>query len=229
MITLITYQAGFGQPSLSPFCVKAMWLLQAAGVDWQREDSNDPRKMPYAKLPAIRTAQGIIADSHDIQTHLEEQGAQFWGVAADRVLGHALIRMAEEHMYFHILMDRWGDDDVWPIIRDTYFDAIPGLLRKPITSSIRKAVMKGMHTQGLGRFDRIARMERIEPDLMAIATLLRDQPYLLGDTINLPDYPVAAMLSAAMAGPLPTALRERVSDDPVLSDYAARMTQEMGL
>ncbi len=229
MITLITYRSGFGQPSFSPFCVKAMWLLQAAGVEWQREDSNDPRKMPYAKLPAIRTPHGLIADSHNIQTYLEKQGADFWGKAVDRVTGHALIRMAEEHMYFHIVLDRWGNEEVWPIIRENYFADIPALLRRPITNSIRKATLKGMHAQGLGRFSADERLDRIEGDLTAIAAQLDGRPYLMGDQISLPDYTVAAMLGAAMATPLPTKLNQRVVNDPVLADYATRVSEKMAV
>ncbi len=226
MITLITYQAGFGQLSYSPFCVKAMWLLQAAGADWQREDSNDPRKMPYAKLPAIRTPEGIIADSHNIQRYLEKRGADFWG-DADRTLGHALIRMAEEHMYFHLVLDRWGEGDNWPVIRDAYFAALPGLLRKPIANSIRNGTLKGLHAQGLGRFTPAERMDRIAPDLAAITDRLAGRNYLMGQQISLPDYTVAAMLGAMMATPVPTLLSKRVANDAVLSDYASRVAERM--
>jgi glutathione S-transferase len=196
-------------------------------VDWTREDSNDPRKMPYAKLPAIRTPHGIIGDSHNIQSYLESQGADFWGKVSDPVTGHALIRMAEEHMYFHIVLDRWGNDDVWPIVRDTYFADLPRLLRKPIANGIRKATLKGLNSQGLGRFTPAERLQRIEPDLAAITTRLDGQPYLMGDDVSLPDYTVAAMLGAAMATPLETPLRQRVANDAVLSDYTARVAQRM--
>lgn len=226
MITLITYQAGFGQLSFSPFCVKAMWLLQAAGADWQRQDSNDPRKMPYAKLPAIRTAEGLIADSHNIQRYLEKHGADFWGTA-DRTLGHGFIRMAEDHMYFHVLLDRWGNDDLWPTIRENYFAAVPRLLRKPVTNSIRKGVLKGMQTQGLGRFSPAERLERIEPDLAAITDRLTQHKYLMGDQISLPDCSVAAMLGAGMATPLPTQLSKRLANDTAISDYTARVSERM--
>ena len=227
MLTLITYQAGFGQPSFSPFCVKAIWLLQAAGADWQREDSNDPRKYPQAKLPAIRTPEGIIGDSHNIQSYLERQGADFWGNVTDRSTGHAFIRMAEEHMYFHLLLDRWANDDIWPIIRENYFTDVPKLVRKPVTGFVRKAVLKGADAQGLGRFTTVERLERIEPDLAAIAARLGDQPYLMGDQISLPDYSIAAMLYGMLAAPLSTPLKERIAKDTILSDYAARVADRM--
>ncbi|WP_341368452.1 Tom37 metaxin N-terminal-like domain-containing protein [Yoonia sp. BS5-3] len=227
MITLITYEAGFGQPSFSPFCVKAMWLLQAADAQWQREDSNDPRKFPQAKLPAIRVPEGIIGDSHNIQIYLEERGADFWGAVTDKASGHAFIRMAEEHMYFHLVLDRWANDQLWPIIRENYFAAIPKLLRRPITSSIRKETLRGMKAQGLGRLTPEERLKRIAPDLAAIKARLDAHPYLMGPEISLPDYSVAAMLCAMMATPLPTLLQERITDDPVLSAYAMRVAERM--
>ena len=50
MLTLVTYPAGLGAFSLSPFCVKAALLLQTSGQPWQRRDSVDPRKTPHGKL-----------------------------------------------------------------------------------------------------------------------------------------------------------------------------------
>ncbi|WP_342076715.1 glutathione S-transferase family protein [Yoonia sp. SS1-5] len=229
MITLITYQTGFGESSFSPFCVKAMWLLKAAGVPWEREDSNDPRKFPKAKLPAIRTEGQIIGDSHNIQAYLERGGADFWGpvAARDRAAGHALIRMAEEHMYFHVVLDRWGNDDFWPLIREAYFAAIPALLRKPITGRIRKNLLQGLSAQGLGRFTTEERMARLEPDLAAIAAFLDGRDYLLGDVPTLPDYSVAAMLSAGLAAPIQTPLRRRLQSDPALTSYVKRIRDRM--
>ncbi|MEM6940646.1 MAG: glutathione S-transferase family protein [Pseudomonadota bacterium] len=229
MITLITYPSGFGQLSFSPFCVKVMWLLQMAGVQWQREDSNDPRKFPQGKLPAIRDGGQIIGDSHTIQSHLETKGADFWGDVdpAARAMGHAVMRMAEEHIYFHLLLDRWENEEIWPIIRTEYFSAIPALLRKPITGRLRRGVLKGMDTQGLGRFTAGERLARIEPDLQAIADMLGGGSFLLGDIPRLPDLSVGAMLGAIMASPRPTPLSERVANDARLAEYAKRITDRM--
>lgn len=130
-------------------------------------------------------------------------------------------------MYFHIVLDRWGNEELWPIIRENYFAAIPKLLRKPITGAIRKGTLKGLETQGLGRFTPEERLERIEQDFVAIASRLNGQAYLMGDQISLPDYSVAAMLGAALASPLPTPLSERVANDPILSDYANRVAERM--
>ena len=108
MITLITYPAQFGTRSSSPFCIKAEYLLNMAGVPWQRQDENDPRKWPKAKLPAITVDLDIIGDSDGIRHYLEGQDADFDKNLSDieKAQSHTFIRMAEEHMYFHLVMNR---------------------------------------------------------------------------------------------------------------------------
>lgn len=231
MITLITYAPSFGQPAASPFCVKAIWLLNMSGQAWQREDTADPRKMPKQKLPAIRMGANIIPDSDNIRSHLEAQGADFDAGLSDmeKATSRAFIRMAEEHMYFHVVMDRWGNDAVWPTIRDTYFEQIPKVLRGFITNGLRKSLMRGMHAQGLGRLTEEERLARIEPDLQAIVTRLWHGPFLFGDRPTAADASVAAMLQNMRATPGKTLLKMRVAEDEILCRYIDRASDAMGV
>ena len=130
MLTLITYPSAFGLFSASPFCVKTALMLQQAGQHWQRSDLLDPRKMPHQKLPVLRTPERLVPDSDLIRDWLESQGADFDKGLTDlqKAQSRALIRMAEEHLYFQIVLDRWGNDTVWPILRDTFFTGIPALI-----------------------------------------------------------------------------------------------------
>ncbi len=230
MLTLITYAPAFGQPSASPFCVKAMYLLNLAGVPWQRQDTHDPRRWPKGKLPALQSESELIGDSDNIRAYLEEQGTDFDAGLSEvqRATSRALIRMVEEHLYFHILMDRWGDNAVWPTIRDTYFKAMPRLLRKPITNRIRKDVLRGMNTQGMGRLTAGERLERIEPDLQAITAHLWQGPFLFGARPSAADASVGAMLGAMAATPEGTALSRRVRGDLILSRYIDRVAGTLG-
>lgn len=229
MITLITYAPAFGQPAGSPFCVKAMWLLNLSGQPWQREDTADPRKMPKGKLPVIRVDDRLIADSDNIRTYLEQQGADFdRGLSdMDRATSRAFVRMAEEHLYFHIVLDRWGDDRVWPTVRDTYFAMIPKVLRGLITNRFRRQVMEGAKFQGLGRLTPSERMDRIEPDLAAITTRLWQGKFLFGDRPTAADASVAAMLAAMRATPGDTLLRNRIEGDEMLTAYIDRAEAAM--
>ncbi len=231
VIKLYTFAAGFEQFSYSPFCTKASWLLNLAGVPWERHDMQDPRKMPLGKLPAIGLKDGtIIPDSDNIRTYLEKQGHDFdTGLSArDKATSRAFIRMTEEHIYFHQVMDRWGNDANWNIIRVEYFGFLPPILRRIVPSKLRKNLMRTMNGIGLGRFTVQQRLERIEPDLLAITAHLGERPYLFGDTPTAADATVGAFMNAIIASPVPTPLSRRVSQDPVLSAYAARCSAAMG-
>jgi glutathione S-transferase len=230
MITLATYAAQFGTRSSSPFGIKAEYLLNMAGAEWTRRDEADPRKYPKGKLPAIIIDGEIIGGSDNIQADLEDQGHDFYAgfSAQDKASAHAFIRMAEEHMYFHLVLDRWGNDAVWPTIRDVYFEAIPKIPRLLITRGLRSKLMKGMIAQGLGRLTPAERMERIEPDLHAIASRLSEGPYLFGDTPCAADASVAAVLIAMRGTPITTALSNRIATDKTLSDYADRVDAALG-
>lgn len=231
MLTLLTYPAGMGQFSLSPFCVKAAALLQHAGLPWQRQDLNDPRKMPMQKLPVLRTPSGLIPDSDKIRDYLQSQGATFDDGLTDleRAQSQALIRMAEEHLYFHLVMDRWLNPEVWPTIRETYFHEVPALLRRPVTGAIRSGLRKGLMAQGLARYTEDERMARVEQDFGVLTTYLRDNLMLFGSDPSVADYSVFAVLAAMRATPVSTALSRRVAEDPVLSGYIDRMTDAVAL
>lgn len=231
MIKLYTFAAGFGQFSYSPFCTKAGWLLNLAGVPWERHDMQDPRKMPFGKLPAIGLEDGtVIADSDNIRAYLEQQGHDFdAGLSArEKATSRAFIRMTEEHIYFHQVMDRWGDDANWNVIRHEYFGFLPRILRRIVPSKLRKNLMRTMYGMGLGRLTVQQRLDRIEPDLLAISAQLGERPYLFGDAPTAADASVGASMSAIMAAPVPTPLSRRVSQDSILNAYAARCAAAMG-
>ncbi|MBV1895357.1 MAG: glutathione S-transferase family protein [Rhodobacteraceae bacterium] len=231
MYTLLTYPSGFGSFSLSPFCVKAAYLLALSGQPWKRQDTLDPRKMPHSKLPVLRTKERMVSDSDSIRLFLESQGADFDPGLSDmqKAQSQALIRMAEDSWYFHLVLDRWGNDDVWPIIRETFFGQIPALLRRPITNNIRKPVLKGLNAQGISRFSESERMQRIERDLQALNTYLLQSPFLMGDQPTAADLSVAPMLAGMRKTPEQTPLSCRIRKDKVLTDYLDRIEQAIPL
>jgi len=230
MLTLVTYPPAFDQPSASPFCVKAMYLLNLSGLPWRRQNTPDPRNWPKGKLPALWVKDEIIGDSDNIRIWLEQSGTEFDPSLSDldKATSRAFIRMAEEHMYFHILLDRWGNDAVWPCVRDTYFASIPSVVRNFVTHRIRRGVLNGMNSQGLGRLTGQERMERVEPDLQAISHRLWHGPFLFGAKPTAADASVAPMLAAMAATPGKTKMSQRVATDEILTAYTARVAQAMG-
>ncbi|MEX0306123.1 MAG: glutathione S-transferase family protein [Ruegeria sp.] len=231
MLTLLTFPSAFGLFSASPFCVKTALMLQTSGQRWQRSDLLDPRKMPHQKLPVLRTPERLIPDSDLIRGWLESQGAEFDSGLNDlqKAQSRALIRMAEEHLYFQIVQDRWANDEVWPVLRDTFFTVIPALIRKPVSNSIRKAVIKGLEFQGVSRFSPTEREDRLERDLEAISTYLWQSPYLMGEKPTSADMSVGPMLAAMRATPSDTPLTRRIKQDKMLTSYLDRMEQAIPL
>ncbi|MGV6805252.1 MAG: glutathione S-transferase family protein [Ruegeria sp.] len=231
MLTLLTYPSAFGLFSASPFCVKTAYMLQLAGQHWRRSDMVDPRRMPHSKLPVLRTPERLVPDSDQIRDWLELQGADFNRGLNDVQKGQsrALIRMAEEHLYFQIVLDRWGNDEVWPILRETFFYEIPRIVRRPISNSIRQSVLKGLRSQGIARFSKAERLARLEHDLEAISAFLWQSAYLMGDNPTSADLSVGPMLAAMRATPVDTPLTRRIKQDTLLNSYVDRMEQAIPL
>ncbi|GIT86516.1 glutathione S-transferase [Roseobacter sp. OBYS 0001] len=230
MIKLLTFPPAFGLFAASPFCVKAAYLLNMSGQKWEREDILDPRKMPYGKLPAIRAGDRLIADSDRIQAYLESEGADFnKGLSdLDKANARAFIRMSEEHLYFHLVLDRWADDAIWPKVRDVYFSQIPPGLRHVIAAGVRRKTLSGLHAQGLGRLSQEERLARIEPDIDAITVRLRHSKFLFGDQPTAADASVAPMLAAATASPGVTPMGRMISGNEVLMTYIAGVEESCG-
>lgn len=225
MLTLLTFPPHFGQIAASPFCVKAIYFLNGSGLAWTREDLNDPRKMPHAKLPVLRSPDGLISGSDRISEYLAQKGTDLDAGMSDedRAASHGLIRMAEEHLYFLQALDRWERLDVWPIVRDAYFHEIPALLRGVITGRLRKKLLAGMNSQGLGRLSWPERMVRAEQDLQAIAWQLGNKAFLFGDAPTRADACIAPFVSGLANTPAATELSVRVSGDAKLMDWNDRV------
>ena len=224
MLTLLTFPDHFGQPGSSPFVVKSICLLNMSGQPWQRKLA-DVRKMPKQKLPVLKVGERLIPDSENIRSYLEEQGAEFDPGLSDSDLAasRAFIRMAEEHLYFHQVADRWLRDDVWAVTRDVIFEAIPKPIRGIISGKIRKKLQAGLYTQGIARFTEAERAERAAKDLNAIKLQLGDKPYLFGNSPTAADASICPMLSGLVSIPLPTEVSNLVKNDAILTDYIARM------
>lgn len=227
MIKITLYPAAFGEPTASPFCMKALCMLAASQLPYEVIETPDPRKAPKGKLPIIEVDGQVIADSEQIRAFIEEAADIDFDVGLsdrDRATSRAVIRMVEEHVYFAIVADRWGEDDNWVHVRETFFKDIPGLVRGIVTRFIRKQALQSLHGQGIGRHTPEERYDRVRRDVIAIRDLLGEQDFLFGSVPSAADYSVVPMLRASICTPVEKPLAKFIKNDPNLMAYVTRVT-----
>jgi len=225
MIKLTVYPAAFEEPTASPFCMKSLCMLQAAGVPFEIVETGDPRNAPKQKLPFIEVDGQAIPDSEQIRAYIEAEADMDFdeGLSErERGISRAIIRMVEEHIYFAIVADRWGEDDNWEFVREAFFSDVPRIVRGFITNHIRKQALAQLNGQGIGRHSREERFERVRRDIIAIREVLGDKPFLFGARPSAADYSVVPMLRASIVTPVPKALSQFIINDSVLMKYVAR-------
>ncbi len=225
MLKLITFPDSFGEPSASPFCVKAMCLLEMSGQTWSAKFTSDPRRAPNGKLPVLEHDGQLIADSDAIRAHLENAFEFDFDAPLDpqqRATSRAIIRMVEEHLYFVMICDRWLNEENWAQVKKVLFGHMPFPLKLIIPRLARKQAIAQVIGQGIGRQSPTARAARAEADVMALQALLGDKAFLFGDAPTAADATVIPILRAISAVPVPTATSELINGLETLKSYLER-------
>lgn len=210
---------GFGPfadlPDPSPFVVKADMLLRMAGLPFRLEKA-DLRRAPKGKLPYIDDGGELIADSTFIRWHLEaKHGIDFDADLSerDRALAWSVEKMLEEHLYWAMVDQRWVDDENFQRGPARFFEGVPAPVRPLIKAMVRRGVRSALRAQGFGRHGpaEIARLGIRSID--AAASVLGDQPYLMGERPCGADATLYAFASGALCpvfqGPLLEAAKAR--------------------
>ncbi|MBG1231225.1 glutathione S-transferase family protein [Aestuariivirga litoralis] len=227
MLELYVFGPYFGLPDGSPFCLKALTLMKMSGLPFE------PRKMkfgeaPKGKAPYLKDDSKIIADSHFIQRHLEDQhGVDFSGgyKPADLAKGWAVARMLEEHFYFLSMHIRWLRDHNFYKGPYQFFAGAPAPLRPLIGRLVKRSVAKRNQGQGLGRHTDAQRFELGKGDLDAVEAMLSKNRYILGDKVCGIDATVFGFLWAAEAPFFESEIGDYIRSRPVLMNYITNMAE----
>lgn len=225
MIKLTIYPTAFEEPTASPFCMKSLCMLQAAGVPYDIIETNDPRKAPNGKLPFIEVDGKQIPDSEQIRAVIETVADLDFdeGLSEQaRGVSRAVIRMVEEHVYFAIVADRWGEDDNWAHVREVFFAEIPKLFRGLVSGMVRKQALAQLNGQGMGRHSPEERFDRVRRDLIAIREILADKPFLFGEKATAADFSAVPMMRAALVTPVEKATGRFIRQDKMMMAYIER-------
>jgi glutathione S-transferase len=224
-ITLYGFGPLLGAPDSSPFVIKVMILLKLAGLNYRTIQGN-PLSAPKKLLPYIVDDGAIVADSTFIRQHIERKyGIDFdEGLSAtQRAQAWTIERLCEDHLYFAMLESRWMNRTNFQKGVGTMFGVVPLPLRPIAKIMLRRMNAARLHGHGLGRHsnDQIAQLA--EKDIDALAALLGDTPFMMGDKPCVADATAFGFVTSILTPPLDSALRTSMSERENLVSYRDRL------
>lgn len=184
-IRLFAFGTGWGIPfaTAAPFPLKLATWLRMAELPFDFVVANDPSKGPKGKSPWIEYGTVRMGDSTLIIEHLEER----FGIDLDahldarqRALVVTIQRMLEEHFHqcfeHQLFFGQGGEERL-----HEFAASMPIPLRWLVPTVLKRAFSKQLYARGMGRHSEEVIIAQGKSDLDALAELLGDQPYFLGD------------------------------------------------
>jgi glutathione S-transferase len=225
MITLYTFGPYFGLPDASPFVIKAMLLLKFAGLEYS-EDRGGYGKAPKGKLPYINDDGLIVADSTFVRFHIEKKHSFDFDAgldAAQKATAWSVEKMCEDHLYWALVVSRWIDDANFAKGPAHFFKAVP--FRPVVQSLVRRKVKKTLKLQGFGRHTAAEQDELALADINALAALIGDKAFLMGEKPCGADATVFAFVASFLTTVFDTPIRTAAERHPNLAAYKDRITR----
>jgi glutathione S-transferase len=230
MITLYKFGPFLGTPDSSPFVIKVMMLLRLAGLPYQEVRGN-PFKGPHRFLPYIEDDGARVADSTLIRLHLEKKYRLDFDANLDarqKAAAWAVERMCEDHLYFAMLDMRWIDTDNFNNgLGRTMFGSVPAPVRPIVKSMLRRMNAKRLHGHGIGRHPRAVIAELAIRDVEALAAILGDKPFIMGDEPCAADACVFGIITSILTPPLDSPLRASIQRYANLVAYRDRIAERL--
>lgn len=229
MEKIVLYQPppAWGTPSISPFCIKLETYLRITEIPYS-VGGFSRSKAPKGKVPFVEIGGAYMGDSQLIIEKLEQRLAAEGKTPLDGDIAprdHAIARMVrrtlEEGYYFVGLYQRWRRDEGYALMRDAFKQFVPGIA----LPFVRRMQNKKLYEQGTGRHSYEEVMEIGAKDLDALAELLGDQPFLLGDKPRTIDCTVFGFLESTLGFPLEGPLRKRGENHANLVAYRKRIRE----
>ena len=214
-------------PSPSPFCIKAEAYLKIAGLPYEAVYITDPRKAPKGKLPFIEVDGKRIGDSHFIINYLEQKAKNPLDhhlSESQKALSLITRRMLDEHLAWIIVYARWAPEKNANIIKNTFFAAMPKLIRGFLFRKIRNYMLQSMKFQGISRHSEQEIYELGKEDVHALSVLLGNNTiYFFGDTPSTLDVAAYAYIASIIHAPIESPLKRFTLDQANLVNLCERI------
>jgi glutathione S-transferase len=226
-IKLFQFPRMLGVPNLSPFCCKLETWLRIAGVPYEVVDTSDPRKGPKRKVPFIEDTGRRIGDSSLIVEHLMKTRSVDPDArlsASQRGVALLVQRTLEEHyayivLYTHLVRAEGARHTL------ARFDSVPAIVRPFVARAVNGQIAKLLWYQGTTRHSDAEIFDFAVRDWQAVLSVMSKGPYFFGDEPSGIDAVVFGALATSMLTPIESPVRDFLTAQPALVEYANRMLQ----
>jgi glutathione S-transferase len=131
--------------------------------------------------------------------------------------------MLEDHLYFAMVWFRWLEPANFAKGPAHFADTAPEGQREQLRRDLQARKQAELHAQGLGRHTPEGIAELGMRSIDALATLLDDKPWLMGDAPSGVDATAFGMLACVLTPFFDTPLRRAAEAHANLAAYVARM------
>lgn len=206
--------------------MKVETYLRMAGLQYECPRSANHFKSPKGKLPYIDDGGKVVADSTFIVDYLKATYGDKLDASlspAERALGVLIQRTFEESLYWTVLYSRWIDDAGFAKVDEAFFAHLEFPLRQLIPIFARRGLRGQLHGQGTGRHSRDEIYAIGCRDITALAEILGDKPYYLGEQPSSVDGTGYAFLANLLWVPIDLPMQAHASKYSNLDAYCRRM------
>jgi len=215
-----------GVPNPSPFCLKVETWLKMAEIPYRVEICNNPSKGPKGQVPFANIHGELVGDSEII---IDRLVARFGagpdvGLTRDQEAQSRLVTAAlDDRFQWTIVYSRILDRRFTRQVRDAFMAGYPAPAKAMLWSLVRRSIRKRIWGQGLGRHSEEEIYDFAKKIIDALAGLLDEKSFFLGDRPRRIDAACYAFLASAYHCTLDTPQKAMVANHQNLTRYADRM------
>ena len=218
----------------SPFNQKIQRMLRVKGVPFEEkyyaiaERGKVLKINPSGKLPALEHDGKVVCDSTDMAYYIEANWPEPALIPAApklRGLVHALEDWADESLYFYEMVLRFTTEGNAERNVPKLVAGDSGPLRWLLKRVLPRLLKKATANQGVGRKTREQLLADTERHIAAVADMLGDEDWLLGNQLTLADLAVYAMFQCFRDADLALAL---LNQYPAVTAWMARVEEHTG-
>jgi glutathione S-transferase len=228
MIEIHSFPPVSSAETASPFGMKLAVWFRLAGLPYKIVPETNPARGPKGKVPWIVDGDLVMADS----SHIVEHYSKARGIdldahlsATERAQALAIQRLVEEHLHFTYVHSLFVTDEGWAEMKKMLKDWVPGFVVPIVGFMMRRDYRAYLRGQGLGRHTSAQIADFGRADIDAIATLLGDKPFMMGDKPSNVDASVGGYFTVVLANPYETPITKHAHSYANIVQYVERLRE----